>query len=182
MFFFGLVAFVSYRSCLEVFLATYATEKFGMNLESAAQLLALLQVAGILGAPLFGKLSDATGRRTMLAFLIVCQSAIMYLITYASLEVLVILLGAMELVAFGAIAVSDTFVTEMKARDIIGTLVGVALTANFLSKALASPIIGFFADQFGFDFSFRIIFLVNLLALPILAIIKYDGRVDNSNL
>ncbi len=118
----------------------------------------------------------------MLAFLIVCQSAIMYLITYASLEVLVILLGAMGLVAFGAIAVSDTFVTEMKARDIIGTLVGVVLTANFLSKALASPIIGFFADQFGFDFSFRIILLVNLLALPILAIIKYDGRVDNSNL
>ncbi len=42
LFFFGLVAFVSYRSCLEVFLITYATEKFGMNLESAAQLLALL--------------------------------------------------------------------------------------------------------------------------------------------
>ncbi len=181
LFIFGLVAVISYRSALEPFLTTYATGKYGIGLESAAQLLALLQVGGIFGAPIFGKLSDMIGRRPMLAVLTVCQSAIMFFITYVSLEFLAILLVTMGLVAFGTIAVIDTFLTEMEARHIIGTLVGVVLTATFLSKALFSPIIGFLADQFGFDFSFRIILIFNLIALPTLVTIKYKEHASNSD-
>jgi len=171
LFCFGLVEVITFRGLLS-FLTTYATEKHAIGLESAAQLLALLQIAGIFGSPLFGRLSDAIGRKITLAILMVCQSAIMYSLTYASLEVLAILLGAMGLAAFGTLAVSDGWLTGMNLGAIVGTIIGSVTTASFLAGAVVTPIVGFLADQFGFDFSFRVLAITGLLGLPILKIIK----------
>ncbi|WP_455276799.1 MFS transporter [[Eubacterium] cellulosolvens] len=173
LFIFGLAYLISYRALLP-FLTTYLIEKHGIRLEIAAQLLALLQIVGIVGSPLFGRLSDRVGRKLMITVLIICQSIIMFLITYASISILPILLGAMGAVAFSTLAIVDGWVTEMKAYKIIGTLIGVVLTATFFAGAIANPLVGYLADQFDFDFSFRIFAFINLIAIPFLAIIRYD--------
>jgi len=168
---FGFVNIITFRALL-AFLTTYATEKYAIGLGSAAQLLALLQIVGIFGSPLFGRLSDSIGRKNTLFILVVCQSAIMYSITYASLEILAILLGAMGLAAFGSLAVADGWVTGMNFRAVMGTIIGSISTAGFLSAAVVAPTVGFLADQFGFDFSFRVLATTALIALPILKIIR----------
>lgn len=168
---FGFVNIITFRA-LQSFLTTYATEKYAIGLGPAAQLLALLQIVGIFGSPLFGRLSDAIGRKTTLIILVLCQSAIMYSITYASLEVLAILLGVMGLAAFGSLAVGDGWVTGMKFRAVMGTIIGSISTAGFLSGAVVAPAVGFLADQFGFEFSFRVLAVTALIALPILKIIQ----------
>ena len=173
LFIFGLMYLISYRALLP-FLTTYVMEKHGIGLEFAARLLALLQIAGIIGSPLFGKLSDRVGRKTMIALLIICQSLIIYYISYASLVVIAVLLVAMGAVAFGNLTIVDSWVTEMKAHNIMGTLIGVILTATFFAGAISNPVVGYLADQFGFDFSFRILSMINLIALPLLITIKYD--------
>jgi len=171
LFSFGLVYIITFRALLS-FLTTYATEKYAIGLGSAAQLLALLQIVGIFGSPLFGRLSDAIGRKTTLFILVVCQSAVMYSITYASLEVLAILLAVMGLAAFGALAVADGWVTGMNLRAVMGTVVGSVTTASYLAGAVVAPPVGFLADQFGFDFSFRLLAVTALIAIPILKTIK----------
>ncbi len=171
LFCFGFVQVIAYRSLL-AFLTTYTTGKYIIGLESAARLLALLQLAGIFGSPLFGRISDAIGRKTTLAILAICQATIMYLLTYASMFALIILLGIMGLVAFGTLAVTDGWITAMNARAIVGTLLGFSLTASFFSGAIANPIVGLLADQHGFEFPFRILALITLLTLPILKLIK----------
>lgn len=172
---FGFVNIITFRALLS-FLTTYATEKYAIGLGSAAQLLALLQIVGIFGSPLFGRLSDAIGRKNTLFILVVCQSAIMYSITYAPLEILAILLGLMGLAAFGSLAVADGWVTGMNLRAVMGTVIGSISTAGFLSGAVVAPAVGFLADQFGFDFSFRLLAITALIALLILKTIK-DAKV-----
>lgn len=173
LFFFGFIHVISFRG-LTPFLTTYATEKYSVSLESAAQLLSLLQIMGIIGSPLLGRLSDVTGRKTMLAILIISQSMVMYLVTYATMGALVVLLGAMGLIVFGCLAVTDTWVTETNVASIMGTVVGVYVSASFFSGAVVTPIVGFLADQIGFDFAFRILSVPTLLGLPILRIIRYE--------
>jgi len=167
----GFVYIITFRALLS-FLTTYATEKYAIGLGSAAQLLALLQIVGIFGSPLFGRLSDVIGRKNTLFILLLCQSAVMYSITYASLEILAILLGVMGLAAFGTLAVADGWITGMNLRSVMGTVIGSTSTASFLSGAVVAPAVGFLADQFGFDFSFRVLAIIALIALPILKIIK----------
>lgn len=171
LFSFGFVQVIAFRGLL-AFLTTYTTEKYAIGLESASQLLAILQLVGIFGSPLFGRISDSIGRKTTLAILAISQALLMYSITYASMGVLIFLLGAMGLVAFGMLAVTDGWITSMNARAIMGTLLGVALTASFFSGAVVNPIVGFFADQYGFDFPFRILAIIPFFALPILKLIK----------
>jgi hypothetical protein len=60
----------------------------------------------------------------------------------------------------------------MNAKAIMGTLLGVNLTASFLSGAAVNPIVGYLADQYGFDYPFRLIAFVPLLAIPILKYFK----------
>jgi len=174
IFIFGLVHVISYRG-LTPFLTTYTTRKFGLSLESAAQLLSLMQIMGIFGSPLFGRLSDKTGRRLMLAIILVAESVIMYLITIASLESLVILLGAMGLIAFGCLTLTDAWIPEMCVPSILGTVIGVLLSASFFSGAIVTPTIGYVADQVGFDYAFRILSVITLLGLPMLKIVKYGA-------
>jgi len=178
IFIFGLMHVITYRG-LTPFLTTYATRKFGISLASAAQLLSLMQIMGVFGSPLFGRLSDKTGRRAMLAILLVAQSAIMYLITLASLESLVILLGAMGLIIFGCLTVTDVWIPEINVPAIMGTVVGVALSASFFAGAIVTPTIGYLADQVGFDYAFRLLSVVVLFGLPMLKIIKYAA--DNKS-
>ena len=168
---FGFVHIITFRA-LQSFLTAYATEKYAIGLGSAAQLLAFLQIVGIFGSPLAGRLSDAIGRKTTLFILVACQSAIIYSITYAPLEILAILLGVMGLAAFGTLAVADGWVTGMNFRAVMGTVIGSISTASYLAGAVVAPAVGFLADQFGFDFSFRVLAITALIALPILKIIK----------
>ena len=175
LFIFGLLHVLPFRG-LTPFLTTYATEKYGLRLESAAQLLSWLQMMGIVGSPLFGKLSDIVGRQKMLAILILCQSLVMYLITRTSFEILAFLLGAMGLLAYGCLAVTDTWVTEMSVASIIGTAVGVVVTASFFIGAIITPMVGFLADQISFDFAFRILSVATLLGLPILRYVKCEKK------
>ncbi|WP_455369727.1 MFS transporter [[Eubacterium] cellulosolvens] len=170
LFTFGLLHVISYRA-LTPFLTTYAITKHSLGLESAAQLLSLLQIMGIIGSPLFGRISDGFGRKPTLYIIMMSQAIVMYLITYSSVGTLVILLGVMGLIAFGCLAVTDTWITEMNFPQIMGTLVGVAVSASFLIGAIITPIVGFLADQVGFDYAFRIIAILTLTGIPILKIV-----------
>jgi MFS family permease len=154
------------------FLTTYAIVKHALNLEYAAQLLSLLQIMGIVGSPLFGRLSDGIGRKPTLYIILISQAIVMYLITYSSVGILVFLLGAMGLIAFGCLAVTDTWITEMNYPQIMGTLVGIAVSASFFIGAIITPIVGFLADNVGFDYAFRIMAMLTLVGIPVLKIIS----------
>jgi MFS family permease len=172
IFCFGLVQVIAFRGLMP-FLTTYLMKKHGVELGYGAQLLSLLQIMGIFGSPVFGRLSDIAGRRVMLCLLLVGQALLMYLVTFASANLLVIVLGAMGLVVFGCLAVTDTWVTEISDRSVLGTLVGVAMTASFLSGAIVNPIVGYLADNVSFDFAFQLLSILNLLGIPILKFAEY---------
>ena len=177
IFSFSFVSLIVYRA-LTSFLTSYIVTKYSTGLEFAAQMLALFQIMGIIGAPVFGRLSNKTGRRTMLAILVVCQCIFMFLFTYVPLLVSVLVVCVIGCAAYGVAAVQDTWATETNLRSVVGILVGAVVTGNFLSGAFITPIIGFLADQVGFDYSFRILSLVPLLGLPIIRITKLEKSSD----
>ena len=177
IFSFSFLSLIVYRA-LTSFLTSYIVTKYSTGLEFAAQMLALFQIMGIIGAPVFGRLSNKTGRRTMLAILVVCQCIFMFLFTYVPLLVSVLVVCVIGCAAYGVAAVQDTWATETNLRSVVGILVGAVVTGNFLSGAFITPIIGFLADQVGFDYSFRILSLVPLLGLPIIRITKLEKSSD----
>jgi MFS family permease len=177
LFSFSFVSLIVYRA-LTSFLTAYIVAKYSTGLEFAAQILSLFQVMGIIGAPVFGRLSNKTGRRTMLAILVVCQCIFMFLFTYVPLLVSVLVVCVIGCAAYGVAAVQDTWATETNLRSVVGILFGAVVTGNFLSGAFITPIIGFLADQVGFDYSFRILSLVPLLGLPIIRITKLEKSND----
>lgn len=165
---------LGYRG-LTAFAPAFFVEKRGLDIAGSAMMFSALQVAGIFGGPICGRLSDAIGRRALLAALIAAQAALLFAITASwgwSLLFALILYG---FAIFGILAIQDAFITELVPMAMRGALLGIYVASNFLTSAIVPPLAGGMIDLWGYEAAFPALSLLTLAGIPIL-ILGTRGR------
>ena len=137
------------------YLALYLHEGAGLPIVVAGQLLALLQVGGLIGRLVGGAVSDRLGRRApvmagmgALAVLVALGFAVLGR-RGAGLPVLALLSLLLGLSTLGWNALSITVISEAVPLEAAATATGANLSIAFTAMFLVSPLFGFAADRLG---------------------------------
>lgn len=158
---------LGYRG-LTAFAPAFFVERRGLGAAGSAAMFSALQVAGIFGGPLCGRLSDAIGRRALLSALIAAQAALLCAITGSWGWALLATLLLYGFAIFGILAIQDAFITELVPMAMRGALLGLYVASNFLTSAIVPPLAGGMIDLWGYEVAFPALSLLTLAGIPIL--------------
>ncbi|PJB83655.1 MAG: MFS transporter [Acidobacteria bacterium CG_4_9_14_3_um_filter_49_7] len=152
------------RSALMVFLPTYLASR-GENLWFAGISLSALELTGAIGTFWGGGLSDRLGRRKMLLIVSFISPILgwSFLLSRGWLSVVVLLLLGFFLISAGPVVLA--LVQDVKS-DRPAFLNSIYMTLNFLGGAVTALLLGWGADHFGMETTFRIAFTLSILAVP----------------
>ncbi|MEM9774238.1 MAG: MFS transporter [Chloroflexota bacterium] len=133
-----------------IWLPSFMREVTGANLLVASWSLTIVEAAGVVGALFAGSLSDRTGRRNMLMFLLSAAPILAFFFASSSGWLSYVL---MVLVGFTAISPTPVIMAGVQDQfpDNRAFANGVMLAINFITRALASWGVGYLADQIGFE-------------------------------
>ena len=152
------------KTSLTLFLPSYMVDH-GHSFKMAAAALAVLELAGALGALGAGTLSDKVGRKKVLLAIMLISPVLMYVFTLTSGFALWLLLVAMGLVFFASTPVFMAMIHDLNS-DRPSLANGLFMTMNFAAGSAIALLIGLFADRFGLTLTYKITALLGLLAIP----------------
>jgi MFS transporter, FSR family, fosmidomycin resistance protein len=152
------------KTSLTLFLPSYMVDH-GHSFKMAAAALAVLELAGALGALGAGTLSDKVGRKKVLLAIMLISPVLMYVFTLTSGFALWLLLVAMGLVFFASTPVFMAMIHDLNS-DRPSMANGLFMTMNFAAGSAIALLIGLFADRFGLTLTYKITALLGLLAIP----------------
>ncbi|MFQ5761410.1 MAG: MFS transporter [Candidatus Bathyarchaeia archaeon] len=162
----GLSLFSAAFYGLAFFTTSFASTAYGLDIVSAAALLAALQVGGIFSAPAFGALSDRVGKPLIVFVLIAVGSVSLYALSAASVPLLAMLFIIIGMSVFGTFAVTDALVPEIVPPYLRTTAYGVYIAVVFLLTMVVSPLVGYLIDNFGFAWALATLTIIMLTAIP----------------
>lgn len=159
------------------FIPMYLVDKHGVAKETAAMLLSLVYVAGIVAAPLGGYLSDRIGRKPVIFISAFATGIVIYIITIAPLGfflwLLFILLGA---AMYSRMAVIESFIVDVTNAKRRSSVLGIYYLLTLEASTIITPAIGFLIDRFGQDKTLTIlsiwVLMITFVALIVLQILK----------
>lgn len=165
-------------AAMTTFLPTYFVDK-GESLAFSTQMLAILQIGGLVGAYLGGWLSDKIGRKV----------TILITIIGTTISMLIFLLGDgwfhyPVLVLFGIFGLSEGPVLIAAIQELFvenkslanGAFVGF----TFAAQAIASFLVGLFIDQFSLQTAFIICALFPLIGAPLLFLVPSKPAISDA--
>lgn len=162
------------KTALTTFLPAYMVEG-GHSLKTAAVALAVMELAGAGGALLAGSLSDRTGRKKVLLFIMLLSPILMLLFTQTSGLWQWIMLGLMGLVFFASTPVFMAMVHDLNS-DRPAFINGIFMTVSFAASSIVALLVGVLADRYGFVLTYQITALLSLCAIPVTCFIKDQSR------
>lgn len=160
------------KASLSAFLPTYFTST-GNSLWAGGIALSVFQLAGALGTFSSGTFSDKFGRKNTLLIMAIISPILMWIfVSYSTEPIGFILLLLLGFFLFASTPVLLALVNDYKTTQ-PAFINGVFMTINFLSSAITIMIIGFLADIFGMENTYKISALAGILAIPF--IFKVDS-------
>ncbi len=147
-----------------VFLPTYLASR-GENLWFAAFSLSALELTGAMGTFWGGGLSDRLGRRKMLLIVSVVSPMLgwAFLLSRGWLSIIVLLVLGFFLISGGPVILA--LVQDVKS-DRPAFMNSIYMTLNFLGSAGTALLVGWGADHYGMEMTFRVAFTLSILAVP----------------
>lgn len=161
------------NTALTLFLPSYMVDS-GHSLKTAAGALAVLELAGAVGALSAGSVSDRIGRKKVLIFIMVLSPLLMFIFTLVSGSVQWVLLILMGLVFFASTPVFLAMVQDLNS-DRPSFVNGLYMSLNFALSSIVALLVGVFADQYGLAPTYRITAMLGLFAIPFTLFMK-SGR------
>jgi FSR family fosmidomycin resistance protein-like MFS transporter len=158
------------KTALSLFLPSYMVDS-GHSLKIAAAALAVMELAGALGALGAGTLSDKAGRKKVLLAIMLVSPLLMYLFTLSSGVVLWLLLMAIGLVFFASTPVFMAMIHDLNS-DRPSLANGLFMTLNFVTGSSVALLLGLFADHHGLAFTYKVSALLGLFAIPSALLMK----------
>ena len=162
------------KTALTLFLPAYMVDG-GSSIKTAAAALALLELAGALGALMAGSLSDRLGRKTVLLVIMVLTPLLMFLFTLATGPLQWVLLGAMGLIFFASTPVFMAMIHDLNS-DRPAFANGIFMTVSFAASSIVALLVGVAADRYGFVRTYQITAALSLCAIPLTFFIKDKSR------
>ena len=166
--FLPLLTVVFFRNFLLVSLTTYLPtfmKSGGSSLWIAGIALAILELAGVVGALSSGILSDRLGRKPILLIAILASALLMLLFLNVDGWVLVPVLLALGFTTLSTAPVMLAIVQEQLPNNrAVGN--GLFLSITFLIRPISILAIGYIGDLYGLTTAFYLSAFISLLALP----------------
>ena len=172
---------MSFRALLlvavTIWLPTFMQDVTGASAWVSARSLTLIEIAGVVGALFAGTLSDRTGRRLMLMFLLsvspILALAFLYSTGWISI-VLMLLIGVTAISATPVImaSVQDQFPDNRAFAN------GVMLAINFVTRGLAIWGVGALADLIGFQSAFFWSCILALVSVPATFFLPFGNKKE----
>jgi MFS family permease len=134
--------------------------------------MALLQLAGFIAAPIAGHLSDTMGRRTILMSCFGVSGVVLLMMTFAGGSALfVFLIAVLGFFLYAARPIMQAWMLEATPRNMGGTAIGLMFGMQSAGQAVAPILAGIIADRYGLMAAFYLlaftIILANLMVLGI---------------
>jgi MFS family permease len=137
------------------FVPTFVVDVFGASDETGGGLLALAHVAGLLGGPFGGYLSDRLGKTPVLVVGSLVAGPAIFLLSQVSLNwtigAVLLLMGTCQYVTM---PVTESYVISHAPERNRSTLLGIYYAASRGGPALVMPLLGNLADRFSYGTSF----------------------------
>lgn len=153
------------------FLATYLVDARGVNVAVAAALYGLPQLAGVIGAPFGGWLSDRIGRRGVIAIGLGVLGPAIWVFTVTPTELVFLPLLVIGMAGAVRMTVTEVLVAESAPVERRATVLGTYYLLAAEVGGLAAPGLGILATAVGIAaaFTFVAIALTVLSAVVVLA-------------
>ena len=169
---FMLIMSSSFRSMTQgtllTFLPLYLAKEMQYNVFWVGAVMAILQVAGFVAAPIAGHMSDQWGRRTLLMSCFAVTGVVLLLMTFAGGSALfVVLIALLGFFLYAARPVMQAWLLESTPKNMGGTSIGLMFGMQSGAQAVAPILGGIVADHYGlmaaFYFLAGTIVLANLM-------------------
>jgi len=169
---FMLIMSSSFRSMTQgtllTFLPLYLAQEMHYNVFWVGAVMAILQVAGFVAAPIAGHMSDQLGRRTLLMSCFAVTGVVLLLMTFAGgTSLFVVLIALLGFFLYAARPVMQAWLLESTPQNMGGTSIGLMFGMQSGAQAVAPILGGIVADHFGlmaaFYFLAGTIVLANLM-------------------
>lgn len=160
------------QGTLLTFLPLYLAKEMHYELVWVGAVMALLQLAGFIAAPIAGHLSDTMGRRRILMACFGVSGAVLLLMTFAGGSALfVFLIAVLGFFLYAARPIMQAWMLEATPRNMGGTAIGLMFGMQSAGQAVAPILAGIIADRYGLMAAFYLlaftIILANLMVLGI---------------
>jgi len=171
------------RSLIQNGLSTFLPSYF-MNLLSLSPWLSgvymtILQVAGIIAAPISGNLSDQFGRRKVVTAALFSTSLAVFFVAFLNITWLfVVFLGMLGFFLYSLRPVLLAWTMETAPKRMGGSAVGVQFSFQAGLSALSPVLGGWIADAWGLVYTFYFLAAILLLSNLLVFFIKEPERVQ----
>ncbi|MFC1814666.1 MFS transporter [Thermodesulfobacteriota bacterium] len=157
---------------------------FFMNLLSLSPLLTgvymtILQIAGIIAAPISGRLSDKHGRKKVLTAAIFATSCALFLMAFLNITWLfVVFLGILGFFLYSLRPVLQAWTMEVAPKELGGSAIGFQFTFQSAFSALSPVLGGWIADGWGLMYTFYFLAAALLFSNLLVVFMKEPEQED----
>lgn len=153
------------QGTLLTFLPLYLAKEMKYEIFWVGVILAMLQLAGFVAAPIAGHLSDTMGRKTILASCFGVSGVVLLLMTFAGgTSLFVFLIAVLGFFLYAARPIMQAWMLEATPKNMGGTAIGLMFGMQSGAQAIAPALGGIVADQYGLLAAFYLLAATIILA------------------
>lgn len=153
------------QGTLLTFLPLYLAKEMKYDIFWVGVILAMLQLAGFVAAPIAGHLSDTMGRKTILASCFGVSGVVLLLMTFAGgTSLFVFLIAVLGFFLYAARPIMQAWMLEATPKNMGGTAIGLMFGMQSGAQAIAPALGGIVADQYGLLAAFYLLAATIILA------------------
>jgi len=164
---------------LSTFLPSYFMNLLHLSPWLSGVYLTIIQIAGIVAAPISGHLSDRHGRKRVVRMALVSTSLGIFFLVFLNIQWLfIVFLGVIGFFLYSLRPVLLAWTMEIAPKELGGTAVSVQFSFQSALAALAPLLGGWIADKWGLIYTFYFLAATVLLSNLIVIFIKESIQLE----
>jgi MFS family permease len=168
------------QGTLLTFLPLYLAKEMKYDIFWVGVVLAMLQLAGFIAAPIAGHLSDTMGRKTILVSCFGVSGVVLLLMTFAGgTPLFVFLIAVLGFFLYAARPIMQAWMLEATPKNMGGTAIGLMFGMQSGAQAIAPVLGGIVADRYGLLSAFYLLAATIILANIMVIWIPSNDTVAN---
>jgi MFS family permease len=153
------------QGTLLTFLPLYLAKEMKYDIFWVGVILAMLQLAGFIAAPIAGHLSDTMGRKTILVSCFGVSGVVLLLMAFAGgTPLFVFLIAVLGFFLYAARPIMQAWMLEATPKNMGGTAIGLMFGMQSGAQAIAPVLGGIVADRYGLLSAFYLLAATIILA------------------
>jgi MFS family permease len=164
---------------LSTFLPSFFMHSLMLSPWLSGVYMTIIQVAGIIAAPISGRLSDQYGRKRIVTAALLSTSVAIFLLAFLNIPWLfVVFLAIMGFFLYSLRPVLIAWAMEVAPKELGGSVVGIQFTFQSALSSIAPVLGGWIADRWGLMVTFYFLGAVLLLSNLLVVFVKDPLRAE----